>query len=197
MWRSQRSRNSASVPLEGSTYSPPSISVISRAHSFCAPRFVPLKLCHLRRRLPAASYRSRIIAKWPGDRSLICPLIVPPSAWLDRMRDPCRFSHSRLHRRASIRRAAFEPSAAVSAGRKRSVDSNELAQLQINRASQVGSLEQHLGPAGDPSKSRSPGTSRTLMSVSLVSKPRPPSRRRRMPPGSSSLAPRAFIEVLK
>jgi hypothetical protein len=43
---SQRSRNCATVTLDGSTYSPLSISVINLAHSVCAWRFVPLKLCH-------------------------------------------------------------------------------------------------------------------------------------------------------
>jgi hypothetical protein len=45
-------------------YAPPLISEIRRAHSICASRFVPMKLCHLRRRLPVVGSRvSRTMAK--------------------------------------------------------------------------------------------------------------------------------------
>src|SRR5262249_52402361 len=57
-------------------------SEIRRAHSTCACRLVPVKLCHLRRRFPVSgSWISRTIAQWPGERSRIWPFMTLDSIW--------------------------------------------------------------------------------------------------------------------
>jgi hypothetical protein len=49
------------------------------AHSSCAFRLVPAKLCHLRRRLPVAGSRSSItIARWPGPGCLAEEIVDGP-----------------------------------------------------------------------------------------------------------------------
>src|SRR2546421_600688 len=57
IWASQRARNSATVALFGSSALPFFCSVMSRAHSSCACRFVPVNECQRRLRLPVASSR--------------------------------------------------------------------------------------------------------------------------------------------
>src|SRR5262249_48040690 len=71
-------RYCASVTLDGSTVALPWALAIKRAHSTWAWRFVPMKECHRRLRLPVCGSRTSItIAQWPGERSRICPLICP------------------------------------------------------------------------------------------------------------------------
>src|SRR5262249_43083450 len=76
MWASHFSRKVATVSRDGSTQLPVFSSVSSRAHSTCASRFVPVKECQRRLRLPVSASRiSRTIAQCPEDRSRICPFI--------------------------------------------------------------------------------------------------------------------------
>ena len=58
----------------------------------------PLKLCHLRFRLPAGSRLSSTIAQRPGERSRMCPFILC-LAWLEgASRIPARRTHQARHR---------------------------------------------------------------------------------------------------
>src|SRR5262245_13616922 len=73
----QRSKKAATVMREGSIWVPFLISVSNRAHSTCASRFVPLKLCQRRLRLPLCGSRTSItMAQWPGERSRRWPFIL-------------------------------------------------------------------------------------------------------------------------
>src|SRR5258708_24772520 len=79
MCRSQRSKNCRRATLDGSTYVPPLVSVTRRARSITASFLVPVKLCHLRLRLPVAgSLCSRMIdhLSEPLGRLMTLPLII-------------------------------------------------------------------------------------------------------------------------
>src|SRR5262249_38975127 len=84
MWASHFSRKVATVSRDGSTELPVFSSVSSRAHSTCASRFVPVKECQRRLRLPVDGSRtSSTMAQCPDDRSRICPFInVPPFEYM-------------------------------------------------------------------------------------------------------------------
>src|SRR3977135_2499270 len=98
---SHRSRNCRTVSFDGSRSLPPLISEISLAHSICACRLVPLKLCHLRLRLPVEGSRwSRMMA--PSPYALREPATRRRPWWLSVKFDrPFRDTRRKQHWRSS------------------------------------------------------------------------------------------------